>query len=82
MVAQGIGFTPATSPGTNTGNFNAPGLVNYIAAKPTETFEAGTDVSYGRFDTIDIAGFVSGPINDTLSYRVAARSIQSSMGDA
>jgi outer membrane receptor protein involved in Fe transport len=63
--------------GTLFGQNATGGAVNYIAAKPTDTFEAGTDLSYGRFDLIDLTGFVSGPISETLSYRVAARSIQS-----
>ena len=31
-------------------------------------------MSYGRFHSIDLDGFVSGPINDAWSYRLALRS--------
>ncbi len=63
--------------GTLFGQNSTGGAVNYIANKPTTEFESGIDLSYGRFNEIDISGFVSGPINDTLSYRLAARNITS-----
>jgi outer membrane receptor protein involved in Fe transport len=63
--------------GTLFGQNATGGAVNYVANKPTEVFEAGLDASYGRFNTLDLEGFLSGPISETLSYRVAARSIQS-----
>ena len=47
------------------------GAINYIAAKPTPTFEAGGTVSYGNYNATDIEGYVSGPITDTLLARVA-----------
>jgi len=63
--------------GTLFGQNSTGGAVNYIANKPTTEFESGINVSYGRFDEIDVSGFVSGPISDTLSYRLAARNITS-----
>lgn len=63
--------------GTLFGQNATGGAVNYIANKPTEVFEAGVNASYGRFDTFDVEGFVSGPLTDSLSYRLAARTIQS-----
>jgi len=65
--------------GTLFGQNATGGAVNYVANKPTDTFHAGADVMYGRFNTTDLTGFVSGPISDTLEYRVAIRSLQ---GDA
>jgi outer membrane receptor protein involved in Fe transport len=59
--------------GTLFGQNATGGAVNYIANKPTQEFEAGFDVSYGRFNTADISGFVSGPITETVSARVAGR---------
>ena len=64
--------------GTLFGQNATGGAVNYIANKPTETFESGLDVSRGRFNTRDITGFVSGPLSETLQYRVAARLLHSS----
>jgi outer membrane receptor protein involved in Fe transport len=63
--------------GTLFGENATGGAINYIAQKPTDTWQAGADASYGRFNTADLQGFVSGPIADTLSFRVAARTIQS-----
>lgn len=56
------------------------GLVNYISNKPTETFDAGFKGSYSSFQTIDMEGFLSGPISDTLRYRLAAHEIHSGEG--
>ncbi|HEX7037516.1 MAG TPA: TonB-dependent receptor [Pseudomonadales bacterium] len=64
--------------GTLFGQNATGGAVNYIANKPTETFEAGVEGAFGRFETIDLQGFVSGPITESLRYRVAARAINSS----
>jgi iron complex outermembrane receptor protein len=59
--------------GTVFGQNATGGAVNYIAKKPTDQFAAGYNVSYERFNAINIGGFAGGPINDTLSVRVAAR---------
>lgn len=63
--------------GTLFGQNATGGAVNYIANKPAETFEAGVEGAFGRFETIDLQGFVSGPITESLRYRVAARAINS-----
>jgi iron complex outermembrane recepter protein len=61
--------------GTLFGQNTTGGAINYIAAKPTNTFKAGADLSYGRFNSADVQGFVSGPISDTLTGRVAVRHV-------
>lgn len=53
------------------------GAINYIAAKPTESFTAGLEASYGRFSTFQAEGYLSGPLSPTLSARVAVRTEQS-----
>lgn len=58
--------------GTLFGQNATGGAVNYIANKPSESFEAGFDASYGRFNTVDLTGYVSGPITETLAVRFAA----------
>jgi len=63
--------------GTLFGQNATGGAVNYIANKPTETFEAGVDASYGRYNTMDLQGFISGPMSESLSFRLAARAINS-----
>jgi iron complex outermembrane receptor protein len=63
--------------GTLFGQNATGGAVNYVANKPTEEFEAGIVGSYGKYNTFDLQGFLSGPITESLKYRVAARRIQS-----
>jgi outer membrane receptor protein involved in Fe transport len=59
--------------GTLFGQNSTGGAINYIAAKPTESFRAGALLTYGRFNEIDGEGFVSGPLSDTFSARLAIR---------
>lgn len=59
--------------GTLYGQNATGGTINYIAAKPTNTFQAGVNASYGRFNNAQIEGYVSGPLSDTLKGRIAAR---------
>lgn len=58
--------------GTLFGSNTTGGAINFIANKPTDHFEAGGSFTYGRFNQADISGYVSGPLSDTLSVRVAA----------
>jgi iron complex outermembrane receptor protein len=58
--------------GTLFGQNATGGAINYIAAKPTRTFEAGAHASYGNFNAFEVGGFISGPITDTLRFRLAA----------
>ncbi|NML89098.1 TonB-dependent receptor [Sphingobium sp. TB-6] len=55
------------------GSNSTGGAVNYIAARPTDHLTAGADASYGRFDSWDLGGFVSGPVSDNVAVRIAAR---------
>lgn len=57
--------------GTLFGQNSTGGAINYIAAKPTSTFEAGVNASYGNFDAFDFSGYLSGPITDTMGARLA-----------
>ncbi len=59
--------------GTLFGQNATGGAVNYIAAKPTDVFAAGVDATYGRFNLLQVGGFVSGPINDQLTIRIAVQ---------
>jgi outer membrane receptor protein involved in Fe transport len=59
--------------GTLFGTNSTGGAINFIAAKPTSEFDAGGDLSYGRFNSNQISGFVSGPITSTLRGRLAVQ---------
>ncbi len=63
--------------GTLFGQNATGGAINFIAAKPTKSFAAGLDASYGTFNASDISGFVSGPLSDTVGARLAVQSIKS-----
>jgi iron complex outermembrane recepter protein len=63
--------------GTLYGQNSTGGAINFIAAKPTNKFESGADLSYGRFRTFDGETYVGGPLSDTLKARVAVRTVQS-----
>jgi iron complex outermembrane receptor protein len=66
--------------GTLYGRNTTGGAINYIARKPTGFFETGFTASYGRFQTSDIEGYVSGPVSENLSARLALRDIRSQQG--
>lgn len=53
------------------------GAINYIAKKPTDSFEAGISGSYARFNTVDTEGYVSGPLVEGLNGRLAAKIVRS-----
>ncbi|WP_313802385.1 TonB-dependent receptor [Sphingobium sp.] len=62
--------------GTLFGQNSTGGAINYIAAKPTSSFRSGGDVTFGRFNRLDAQAFVSGPLSDTISARLAVRTEQ------
>lgn len=57
--------------GTLFGQNSTGGAINYIAAKPTDAFAAGGDISYGRFNQIEGNAYVSGPIAPDMRARLA-----------
>ena len=61
--------------GTLFGNNATGGAINFVAAKPTDTFEAGGEVGYGRFNTFEASAYISGPITDTLRARFAVKAV-------
>jgi iron complex outermembrane recepter protein len=66
--------------GTLFGNNATGGAINYIANKPTSDFTAGTDLTYGRYNTGQVDGFVSGPLSNTLLGRFAFTATASADG--
>ncbi len=63
--------------GTLYGQNATGGTVNLIAAKPTDQLSYGGELSYGRFDTLQTQGFVSGPLSDTVKARLAVTATSS-----
>ena len=59
--------------GTLFGQNATGGAINYVANKPTNEFTAGGELSYGRFNDVDGYGFVSGPLSDRVTARLAVR---------
>jgi iron complex outermembrane receptor protein len=57
--------------GTLFGQNATGGAINYIANKPTDTFEGGIDVGYGNYNATSLSGFVGGPLTDKLKVRFA-----------
>ena len=54
--------------GTLFGENATGGAINYIANKPTETFQAGADLGYASYGEVTGDGFISGPL--TLRSRI------------
>jgi len=59
--------------GTLYGQNATGGAINFVAAKPTKTLQAGLEGTVARFGAYDLSGFISGPITETLGVRVAGR---------
>lgn len=66
--------------GTLFGNNATGGAINFVAAKPTATQHGGLEFGYSRFNTLEASGFLSGPLTDTLGYRVAFKTAHSGDG--
>ncbi len=66
--------------GTLFGRNSTGGAINYIANKPTEEFEAGLTGGYGSYETVDVEGYVSGPIADNIRGRFVAKTIHAGEG--
>lgn len=47
------------------------GTVNFFTNRPQREFGAGFDVSYGNFETFNGEAYVTGPISDSVSYRLS-----------
>ena len=58
--------------GTLFGQNSTAGAINFIARKPTDEFEGGASITFGRFNNAKFEGFVSGPIGGTAKARLAA----------
>jgi iron complex outermembrane recepter protein len=57
--------------GTLFGRNTSAGAISFISKKPSDQFEADADVTYGRWNEVDVDAGMTMPISDTLSVRVA-----------
>ncbi len=57
--------------GTLYGQNATGGAVNYLAARPTSTFQAGIEGTYGNFDSADLNGYISGALAPNLLGRAS-----------
>jgi iron complex outermembrane receptor protein len=55
--------------GTLYGRNTTAGAVNFITNKPTQTFDAGVDVTAGQWELFGLNAYVNGAITDNLSGR-------------
>ncbi len=58
--------------GTLFGRNTPAGVVKFDSARPTEEIEGYGRIAYGRFNTIDAEGAISGPLSPTISARLSA----------
>jgi iron complex outermembrane receptor protein len=64
--------------GTLYGRNSTGGAINFITARPTESFEGYVRAGYGSYETATITGAISGPLSETLSGRVSVNAVNSS----
>src|SRR6185295_11917459 len=57
--------------GTLFGRNATGGAIQFISRKPTEAFEAYTDLTYGSYNQVVVDGAVSGPFSDNVQGRLA-----------
>jgi len=59
--------------GTLFGRNATGGAVQFISNQPTDTFDGYARLSYGSFDAFKAEGAISGPVTDTLLFRIAGQ---------
>lgn len=58
--------------GTLFGRNTPAGVIKFESVRPTRETEGYVRGAYGRFDTVDLEGALSGPLSDTVSARISA----------
>ncbi|MBU2418907.1 MAG: TonB-dependent receptor [Alphaproteobacteria bacterium] len=62
--------------GTLYGRNTTGGAISFVTNRPSEAPSVGIMAEYASFDAVKVEGFVSGPLTDTLSGRLAASTQQ------
>lgn len=63
--------------GTLYGKNTTGGAINFITQKPTDEFEAYVEAGYGRYNTLELTGVVSGELGNGINGRLATNYIDS-----
>ncbi|MCC2602208.1 TonB-dependent receptor [Sphingopyxis yananensis] len=66
--------------GTLYGRNTTAGLINFITAKPTDEFKGAVKAEVGNYQTYNFEGYLSGPLTEGVSARLAVRSENSDKG--
>lgn len=66
--------------GTLYGRNTTGGLVNFIAAKPTDRIEGGMTAELGNYRTFNLEGYLNLPLAENLALRVSGRNESSDKG--
>jgi outer membrane receptor protein involved in Fe transport len=56
--------------GTLFGRNASAGLINIVSKKPSFTFGGGGEITYGNYDQLRVAAGVTGPITDSVAFRI------------
>lgn len=62
------------------GRNTTAGQINFISKNTTPEFDAGISASYSTYETIDLEGYISGPVTNNSRGRLAFRTTQSHEG--
>ncbi len=66
--------------GTLYGRNTTAGLINFVTARPTDTFAAAATADVGNYQTYNVGGYISGPLSERVQARIAVRSENSGEG--
>ncbi len=56
------------------------GALRYVANRPTDGFDAGMSVGAGNYETLEVRGFLNGPLSERVSGRIAAAGVSRNQG--
>ncbi|MBM5812853.1 MAG: TonB-dependent receptor [Gammaproteobacteria bacterium] len=62
------------------GRNTTAGQINFVSNRPTPEFEAGVRIGYDNYETLDLEGFMSGPLGERSRGRLAIKSVNSDRG--
>lgn len=63
--------------GTRYGSNALAGLINLQSKAPTDTLQSGVQVQAENYDGHGVAGYVAGPVNEDLGFRISGQSLRS-----